>query len=119
MSKRSTAPFAPSLEGNDDFGNDLTGEAAYPNLELDALRVYLKQVESERDNAIAQVAILKAQSSIAQSGPTLLPDGSCTIRLTLDPDKTALYTSWASDYGTTLEEIAQQQIMEALDAYAG
>jgi hypothetical protein len=117
MSKRSTAPFAPSLESNDDFGNDLTGEATYPNPELDALRVYLKQVEAERDNAIAQVAILKAP--IAQSGPTLLPDGSCTIRLTLDPDKTALYTSWAADYNMTLEQIAQQQIMEALDAYAG
>lgn len=139
MSKKpNTAPFVDpetaarmqSLREQDEFApqpdETLTqvGSLSQENLEL---KQKLGEAESnyrsvcgERDKAIAQVAILKKDNNWTV-GPqfTSWPDGSRQVTLKIDPDKVALWESWAQDYGTTFEEMAQRQISEALDAYAG
>ena len=85
---------------------------------MESLAERMAKVEAERDNAIAQVVVLKAKATVSPVNPNL-PDGSCVVSLVLDPDKTALYKSWAESYNMSFEQMVNQQIMEALDAYAG
>jgi len=84
-------------------------------LEIESLREALQRANDAKDQAIAQVAILKSKAMKDGSHPN--PDGSLTVTAIIDADTVLALEPWIELEGTSVTEVAQKYIPIALSSY--
>lgn len=97
---------SPSVPAEDQEAEDPAIKSLYAELE---------QAKADRDQAIAQIAILK--SSKGNGSGHINPDGSLTLVVHINPDLVASLTPWEELEGTGIEETARKYIPVALEAF--
>jgi len=90
-----------------------------PDLAVEEIRLLREELEaarSSRDQAIAQVAILK-HGAKPIAGSSSSPDGSITLPVTINADQVLLVHDWAQQAGMPLDDFIRQEIGIAMESY--